>query len=227
MAQRERDTAKPFRTLRVLAVILFILACAYGAHIAIGQVSDWVESNVSEASQNTVMTGLLALALLAYALIIAVPFVPGVEIGVALLMLRGADIAPLIYLATLGGLSLSFLAGSYVPTPWIAQIFETFRLRKAASLARNLAPLSPPRRLSVLRQKAPKRLANLTIRHRYLAVAALLNMPGNSVLGGGGGICLLVGMSGLFNRKLALMMIALAVLPVPLAVWVFGLAPWH
>ncbi|MBL4615404.1 MAG: hypothetical protein JKY27_11110 [Magnetovibrio sp.] len=54
------------------------------------------------------------------------------------------------------------------------------------------------------------------LRHRYLAVVVALNVPGNALIGGGGGICMAAGISGLFSWPRFLISIAIAVSPVPL-----------
>ena len=43
------------------------------------------------------------------------------------------------------------------------------------------------------------RIATFLLRHRYLLFALLINMPGNSVLGGGGGIALVSGFARLYR----------------------------
>jgi hypothetical protein len=49
-----------------------------------------------------------------------------------------------------------------------------------------------------------------------------LNVPGNAVIGGGGGIALLAGMSGLVTFPRFLATVSLAALPVPLFVVLAG-----
>lgn len=60
-------------------------------------------------------------------------------------------------------------------------------------------------------------------RHRYLFLAALINLSGNALVGGGGSILFLAGLSRLFRPFGVALTLALAVLPVPLAIWTFGL----
>jgi hypothetical protein len=60
------------------------------------------------------------------------------------------------------------------------------------------------------------------LRHRYLALAIALNLPGNFLLGGGGGIALLAGVSRLYAVPGFLATVTCAVAPVPLAVLMFG-----
>jgi hypothetical protein len=47
-------------------------------------------------------------------------------------------------------------------------------------------------------------------------------VPGNAVIGGGGGIALLAGISGLFTFPRYLAIVSLAVLPVPLTIMLIG-----
>jgi hypothetical protein len=53
-------------------------------------------------------------------------------------------------------------------------------------------------------------------------LAIVLNLPGNIVIGGGGGIALMAGASRLYSVPGFLVTIVLAVAPVPLAILVFG-----
>lgn len=166
--------------------------------------------------------GVLAALLLAYALLIAIPFVPGVELGLTLLMVEGAVIAPLIWAATLIGLVLAFAAGAVLPYPVLRRTLEDLRLTRAASLVAALEPLDREDRLSLLRDRLPRWLSPLARSHRYLLLALLINLPGNSVLGGGGGILLLAGMSRLFSPLTTFATVAVAVAPVPVLVYLVG-----
>ena len=60
------------------------------------------------------------------------------------------------------------------------------------------------------------------VRHRYVALAVLFNMPGNFLLGGGGGIAMVAGVSRLYSVPGFLVTVAIAVSPVPLAIAIFG-----
>ena len=71
---------------------------------------------------------------------------------------------------------------------------------------------------------APRRLVPFSICHRYLAIAFAFNLPGNALIGGGGGIALLAGLSGLFSLSGYLIAVCIAVLPVPLAAVLGGQA---
>jgi hypothetical protein len=66
-------------------------------------------------------------------------------------------------------------------------------------------------------------MLKLALRYRYIAMALAVNTPGNSLIGGGGGIMIMVGLSGLFTPMQTLIAILVAVSPVPLAVFFLGL----
>jgi hypothetical protein len=68
-----------------------ILGLALGAHFAM----TWASARV-ETGGIGMRFGLLALFLLIYALLIAIPFVPGVEIGLSFMIIEGPWIAPFI-----------------------------------------------------------------------------------------------------------------------------------
>jgi len=169
---------------------------------------------------------LLIAILTVYVLLLACPFVPGAEIGFVLLMMFGADVAPAVYGATVAALCLSYWVGRLVPQSVAVAVFKQFNPGRTADAIDLHAPhgRDETARAHVgFRTAATRILARLTT-HRWLAVAILINTPGNSVLGGGGGIALTVGTGRLMPFHHFLFSIALAVAPVPLAVGVFGWA---
>jgi len=60
------------------------------------------------------------------------------------------------------------------------------------------------------------------LRHRYVALAVIVNVPGNAMIGGGGGIMMMAGMSGIFAPVQTFLAIAIAVSPVPVTVLLLG-----
>jgi hypothetical protein len=60
---------------------------------------------------------------------------------------------------------------------------------------------------------------------RFLLIPLLLNLPGNAVIGGGGGIAMLAGFSRLFSFPVFVAMTAVAVSPVPLLIILSGTVP--
>lgn len=155
----------------------------------------------------------------------ALPFVPGAEIGLALILAFGARIAVLVYAAMVAALLLAFLAGRFVPPAACAALFAFLGLNRARDLVLTMAPLDARGRLEFLIARAPTRAVPFLLRHRYLAIAVLFNLPGNTLVGGGGGIALAAGMSGLFALLPYALTVALAVAPVPLVVLVTGYMP--
>ena len=207
--------------LRTILRLVLVLAVAYAVHLCL----DWLmhlTDDLPQATGTAVRSSILGIALLAYALMIAFPFVPGIEIAISLILVRGPEIAPFIYLATAGGLLLAFYAGRYLPYRWLTGLFEDLRLRRASALLARIEHLSPERRLALMRRQLPGRLGQWAVNYRYVALALLINMPGSFLIGGGGGICLMAGLTGLFRPRATTITIALAVLPFPLTVWILG-----
>jgi uncharacterized membrane protein YdjX (TVP38/TMEM64 family) len=64
-------------------------------------------------------TGVLISGGIFYALLLSLPFVPGVELGVVLMCVFGKEGIVFVYFATVAGLSLAFLMGRLMPKNWI------------------------------------------------------------------------------------------------------------
>lgn len=169
--------------------------------------------------RDLMLHGAVMLTVAVYVALMALPFMPSAEIGISMLVMFGARMALLVYASTVLALTLSYLAGRLIPASILARIFRLLGLRKATALASRLESLPASRSMSLLANEAPIRAIPFLIRHRFLALAVLLNMPGNTVIGGGGGIALIAGMSRLFPFPLYLLTVALAVAPVPLIVF--------
>lgn len=166
------------------------------------------------------MAVMLAIAL--YFLLMVIPFLPGMEVGLALMLTLGSKGALLVYLCTVAALSSSFAIGRMIPSQPLCLLFDWLRLHKASALVRKLEPLEPQQRIDFLNEKMPSRIAPFILKHRLLAIAAALNLPGNALIGGGGGIGLLVGMSKLIPFRHYLFVVAIAVAPVPLFFLLYG-----
>jgi hypothetical protein len=164
----------------------------------------------------------IMLATGAFVILLAVPFVPGAEIGLTLLTVFGPPIAPLVYGATVGALTLSYLVGRLLPPATVAAGLRALRLARAAETVEAAAPLPREARLALLLQGGTPWALRLATRFRYAALLVAINVPGNFLIGGGGGIALMAGMSGLFAPIPFLLTVALAVAPVPLAILLFG-----
>lgn len=159
---------------------------------------------------------LLTLSVVAYVLLLAIPFLPGVEIGLMVMVLLGRPGIVLMYLATVLALTLSFLLGRILSPGILVRSLNWFHLDRARDLVEILVPLDPEERLRFLLQSAPSRIVPFLLRHRYLVIAVLFNLPGNALIGGGGGIGLIAGMSRLFSYPKYLIAVCLAITPLPI-----------
>ncbi|MCP4982198.1 MAG: hypothetical protein GY935_17105 [Gammaproteobacteria bacterium] len=95
-------------------------------------------------------------------------------------------------------------------------------LNKTSNLLDRIEPLGKKEMITYLASNSPKRYLPLLPRYRYLALTAALNIPGNYLIGGGGGIALFAGVSRLYSTPGFLITIALSVAPVPLAALLLG-----
>ena len=155
-------------------------------------------------------------ALIIFVLAAAIPFVPGAEIGFALLLMFGGQASPIVYAGMVGALLLSFTVASFVPLPVLSRFAGWLRLKSTAALVDELANAAPQDRAGVVSSKLDNRFGSAVLTNRYVALALLLNLPGNSVLGGGGGLAFVAGVSGLYRFWAYLISVLVAVAPFPL-----------
>lgn len=202
---------------RNLLRLVTIGVVVWGVHLALTWATD--QAQLGHAH---LRFWVLAGFLLVYALLIALPFVPGIEIGVTLMMMEGPWIVPWIYLATTIGLTVAFFAGEWMPYARLHRILGDLHLHRACRLVERVQPLSRLERLRILQDRAPKWLRPFVSSFRYALLAVLINLPGNALVGGGGGLLFMAGFSRLFHPAATLLTMAVAVAPVPIAVWAFG-----
>ena len=210
------ETAEPQGFNRKLALgILFYAALVaggsyFGAHLSQGfDITIWPHTE-------PMINGIILGGIVLYILLTAIPFVPGVELGLALIFAFGVRIVPVVYFATIVALLLSYSAGRLIPERWIIAAFRWLGMRRAAVMAASLSGLHGEARIERLLENAPKRFVPLLLRHRFLALVALINLPGSALLGGGGGISMAVGMSRLVSFPMFLASALIGVTPVPL-----------
>jgi hypothetical protein len=157
-----------------------------------------------------------------YILLMALPFMPGIEIGLALMMVLGSKGVVLVYACTLLALSISFAIGRVVPCRILCLVLNWLHFDKACALVEQIEPMRQQQRLEFLYQRAPTKVVPFLLNHRYLTLAALLNLPGNALIGGGGGIGLIVGMSKIIPFYRYALLLAVAIAPVPLIIYLQG-----
>ncbi|MEO8546125.1 MAG: hypothetical protein ABI434_21245 [Burkholderiaceae bacterium] len=207
---------------RRIALVLLLAAAALACAVPLGlwwqgMPQALVDAQASVASMRAgARVGTLLLLAAGYALALAVPFVPGLELGLLIMIAFGPVGAAVAYGATLLGLSLSYAAGQLLPASAIGRSRYCAGLlaQHAQHNGHVLAWLTAG---PMTQRGSPRWLAQLG-KHRYLALAVGLNLPGNAVVGGGGGIALLCGLSRQFIYRRFLLTIAIAVAPLPLLV---------
>ncbi|MGH1487381.1 MAG: hypothetical protein ACRBCI_14295 [Cellvibrionaceae bacterium] len=155
----------------------------------------YISDNVSvELSELTSVLGaghVLFWGLLVYAVLLALPYFPSVEIGFAIMVVFGKQGVAFAYVATLIGFLLAFLVGKLIQN-FDLKDHGLYRVCKSDITAK-LAGKSP-----------------------FFALVMLINLPGNIVLGGGGGIALNYGMTKQLNILMFTLAIAIGVAPLPL-----------
>jgi hypothetical protein len=204
--------------LRVAVLIAVLVLATWGAHVVRDALNLQIRPDNEQQVHRMIMFGAAA-----YIGLLALPFVPGAEIGLAMLAAFGAAIAPLIYVCTVLSMVLAYTAGRFLPIDVLRRALTALRMHRAADLIARAAPLSGEDRVAMLLQGQSARALQLAVRWRYVALAVAVNTPGNSIIGGGGGIMLMAGLSGIFSPLATVATVALAVSPVPLAMVVFGL----
>ena len=202
---------KSFRLLPFLALLGLAL---WGSMY----LSDWLVEEVLPdlTPQNAAMyRKIIIVSLLSYVVLMSIPFLPGAEVGLALLALSGGAMAPMVYLATVSALLLAFVIGRLIPPDKTAKALQGVGLSRAADHVCRMATTSPDQSFrDALPQDAAPWMKTL-LKYRYVALAVLINMPGNVVLGGGGGLGMMAGLSRTFHPVAYLLTVAIAVLPVP------------
>ncbi len=204
--------------LKICLLIGFIVLATWGVHTIRDALDLQIRPDNEQQVHKAIMIGAVA-----YVVLLAIPFVPGAELGIALLAGFGAAIAPLVYVCTIAAMMLAFTVGRFLPIGALERVLRGVGLRRAASLVARAAPLSKDERVAMLLEGRSKRVVRLALKYRYVAIAVAMNTPGNSIIGGGGGIMIIAGLSGIFTPMSTFLTVILAVSPVPLAVIFLGL----
>jgi len=121
------------------------------------------------------ITSSLLVASLIYTLILAIPYMPSVTLGLLMMASFGSEGILAAWICTSIGLNFSFIVGRWLPGPCNQRQVDTLK------------------RLTQWVSHTQKQIVERPGWMRYGAIALLLNLPGNSVLGGGGGIALFCG----------------------------------
>jgi hypothetical protein len=204
----------------LLRLAIFVAAIVVATWVS-AVVKDALDLQVMPRNEQAVHRAILG-ATAVFVVLLAIPFVPGAEIGLTMLTVFGAPIAPLVYGATVVALVLAYAIGRLVPPAMLARGLWAVGLRRAGDAVAEAEGLSRADRLArIAGDGSPKALRALA-RYRYAALLLAINLPGNVVIGGGGGIALMAGMSGLFSPLPYVATVMVAVSPVPLAILLLG-----
>lgn len=204
----------------IIKVLILVCLIVFGNAIT-GWIMDLMDFEL-RVSTEPMIHRMVMVAVAAYILLMAMPFVPGVEIGMALLFMFGPKAAPLVYLCTLAALTVSFLAGRIIPENALIKFIRDLGLRTLSEKLGKFQALDGEQRLQRMLEHAPRRFVPFLLRYRYIALMLIINLPGNVALGGGGGIALLAGLSRIFAPGWFILSVAAAVAPVPLSLLLFG-----
>lgn len=212
-----RDAGIAMRELTRAALLIaavVVLNAAGGWLAAQVELSHWVSDNSLDAMW-------IGMALV-YVLVMALPFVPGIEIGLAMMLLLGDEGILLVYLCTQAALAASFIGGRLLPASLLAAVFRAQKIGRAQPLLACLQEGGTDGRLACLVKRLPAGWVGRALKHRYLTLAGILNLPGNAVIGGAGGIGLIAGASRLFSFPRYCLLMAVATSPVPVLLLLRG-----
>jgi hypothetical protein len=217
---KSRVTASPnlikakfyFRLFFVIGILL--ITAIWMDHWIRGELG--VGEKVIEIAKGRWGIGVLITGGMIYSLLLSLPFVPGVELGILLMCVFGKVGIVFVYFATIIGLNLAFLMGRIVPKKWVESLLKKLGLFHSSNNQSDEI-------VSMLDNFLCNKnwLRNLLLNYRYLVIGILFNMPGIYLIGGGGGISLVCGISRNIAFKWFLLTVVLAVSPVPLLVF-FG-----
>ncbi|WP_417566581.1 hypothetical protein [Marinobacter sp.] len=215
------------RHMAGLLKLAILIAIIVAGNLLTRGIIDGLDMDI-RPSNEPMLHQIIMTSMVAYILLMAIPFVPGVEIGLALMMILGPKIVPLVYGCTLISLSLAFMAGRLLPEKSITRFLREVHLVKAAAFLESCHGLGAEQRLARLVDKSPRRWVPWLLKHRYLTLMLAINLPGNMVVGGGGGLALMAGMSRMFSIHRYILTVAVAISPIPLFLVIFGdrIANW-
>ena len=212
---RIADTEVPRGRAKLAAGILLFVGILLFLNYGVAKLSDLLAFQMWPSDLNVAVFIVFGSAIL-YVALMALPFMPGIEVGLMLMAMLGVGGIILVYLCTVLALSLSFLAGRLLPPRFVARALGWLRLERARKLVTELEPLDAEERFRLLARSTPSRIVPFLLRHRYLVLAVLFNLPGNAIIGNGGGIALIAGMSRLFPFPKYVLLVCLAITPIPL-----------
>lgn len=189
---------------RKTVVLIALFAVAVASYPATSSLLQDISLKVLLMREEVGLLWLIVIAV-AYAVLLAIPFVPGIELGLLIMVLFGASGAIVAHGATVLGLLMAFAVGRRMAERSTTN--ET--VGRFMAWTQTKPVMAEP--ACVLRINS---LLGAFKRHRHLALAVLLNLPGNAMIGGG--IAFMSGASRQFGWPAFALTSALATAPVPL-----------
>jgi len=170
-----------FRMVSYLSIVITLII--FSVLFDIGEIYNFTTSLKSQIGSYSLLYFTLT-----YTLLLAIPFFPGIELGICIMCLFGKFGIIVVYFATIAGLSLSFLAGQFYGKKFNINNNKITKLFNSASF---FIP-------------------------RSMTLAMLLNAPGNTLFGGGGGISFSLGLDQNFKFQQFVTIVAIVTIPLPL-----------
>lgn len=198
---------------KLSAIVLLIIL----ANMGVSWLIDRLEVQIWPEHLEIVDRAVL-IAVIVYIGLMATPFLPGIEVGLALMMMLGPKGVLATYVCTLIALTISFGVGRLFPTHLLVSLLRWLNLTRAETLLKGFCATPPEKRLEFLAEKATTQTIPALLKRRYLLLALLLNLPGNALIGGGGGIGMMAGISRLYSFPKYVFLISVAILPGPMLV---------
>lgn len=211
-ALRPRRGWRP--SLRLIIVLSVLCGVALGLYFAGHEAIAWVKATI----EHTRTPATLITLSVVYALLLAIPGVPGLEVGVVIIALFQELGIFVMWGCTVVGLNIAFLLGRRLPRARLEQLLKPKDLDES-KLPDFVLGETDTITLVLERNAVGRWLLRRTGRpggwRRYLLIGALLNMPGNFIIGGGGGIGMFAGTSHDLNWAPFLLttVIAAAIIP--------------
>ncbi|MEW8525833.1 MAG: hypothetical protein AB2552_22600 [Candidatus Thiodiazotropha endolucinida] len=210
------DDKRP-RWAFTLAKVFTILLALIALNVLISNLIDALEIQIWPEHLDIVDRAVV-IGIFLYIILLATPFLPGLELGLILMMVLGPKGVFVIYICTLIALSIGFLIGRVFPARLIVSFLQWLNLDRAAALLQQFDATPHDQRLNYLARNLPKKALPTLLRHRYLVLALLFNLPGNAVIGGGGGIAMVAGNSRLYSYPTFFLLISVAIIPGPIVI---------
>src|SRR6056297_3471226 len=115
--------------MRFAVLVAVLLAATWAAHLIRDALDLQIRPDNERQVHRAIMFGTAA-----YVGLLALPFVPGAEIGIAMLAGFGPAIAPLIYVTTVASMMLAYGIGRFLPIGALERLLRVLRMHRAADL---------------------------------------------------------------------------------------------